>query len=90
MIHVNKNGLKGLYIIAQGNALGLRTSQKLVREITYRKVELLSRTKEIISISKEILLFNSVREKQFALLIVFARTVCCDSFLPRALPWAEI
>jgi hypothetical protein len=43
----NKNVLKGQHILAQGNALGLRTGEKIVREIALIKGQFLFRTKKM-------------------------------------------
>lgn len=86
-----KNGLKGQYILAQGNALGLKSGGKIVRAIKFFKRTLLFRTKRDESQSVlERLDCYSVRKKFFALISMFPRTVFVVFLLPRALPWAEL
>jgi hypothetical protein len=95
----NKNVLKGQQILAQGNALGLRTGEKIVREIALIKGQFLFRTKKMTSIFLEMIRHKSVRKEFFSLIIMFPRTVFVVFPLPRAafrfvpaetLPWAEL
>ena len=86
----NEVVLKGQDILAQGNALGWKTGERIVRSIRIIKEKFQSRTKEMISIFRQIIQFNSVRKKFSASIIMFSRTVSFVFLLPRALPWAEI
>ena len=86
----NEAVLKGRDILTQGKALGWKTGERIVRAISIIKEKFQSRTKEMISISQQIIQFNSVRKKFSALIIMVSRTVSLVFLLPRALPWAEI
>jgi len=95
MNNENKKVLKGQHIIAQGKrrrsvALGLKANRKIVRAITAIKANFLFRTKEMISISRQMMPFNSVRKEILVLFITFFRTVFVVFPLPKALPWAEL
>jgi len=85
-----KNVLKGQFILAQGNALGLRTGREIVRAIRIIKEKWSFRTNEVTTILRKIMLFNSVRNKFFVLNIMVPRTVFDLHPLPKALPWAEL
>lgn len=80
--------LKGQLILAQGNppvggvALGWKMGVKIVRAITFCKGLSLFRTKMHQS--------YSVRNRFFAMIIVFARTVFFLSLLPQTLSGARI
>ena len=91
----NKNVLKGQQTLAQGKrrrsvALGWRTFRRIVRAILVIEEKFLFRTKEMILIFQEMMLFYSFRKKIFALNIIFSRTVFVALPLPRAMPWAKI
>jgi hypothetical protein len=104
MIKRNKKGLKGRQILAQGKrrrsvALGWETGRRIVRTISIIKEYFLFRTKGMISILRQMMSLNSVRNRLLALFIEFSRTVLLLHFIPRAafrfvppetLPWADI
>jgi hypothetical protein len=81
------NVLKGQNNLAQGKrrrsvALGFRTGEKIVREITL--------IKGFHCFGRKGMNSNSVRKEFFSLIIVFARTVFPLFLLPQALPGARI
>jgi hypothetical protein len=97
MINRKPNVLKGQHILAQGNALGINSISKIVRParqglsggaLMFIKDKFSFRTKWIIQISQQSILFYSVRNKFFAIFILFSRTVSIAIPLPGALPRA--
>ena len=90
MINYKQNVLKGQYNLAQGNALGINAMTEIVRVKMLIKEKLSFRTKVKISISQQIMLFNSVRNNLFTFFILFSRTVFAAIPFPGALPRAIV
>jgi len=101
----NKNGLKGLHNLAQGNpeysgdALGWRTNIRIVRAKSFIKEKILFRTRAIVLYFPEIMSCNSVRKGILALFIEYCRTDFLLHSKPKAtfrivppltLPWAKL
>jgi len=98
-VNKNENALKGQYILAQGNALGLRKNREIVRATLLIKENWLFRTKKVALCFSKMISCNSVRKELFTLFIELQRTVFLLHPLPRAtfrfvppsfLPWAEL
>ncbi len=49
VINENNNVLKGQFNLAQGNALGINATNKIVRAISFLEEQLLFRTKRIVT-----------------------------------------
>jgi hypothetical protein len=102
MMNRQSIGLKGQLILARGKrsaALGWRMGINIVRAIMIKKEKILFRTREMTSCSPEMIPYNSVRMRLFALFIESPRTVFLLNPIPRAefrivppetVPWAEI
>ena len=69
--------LKGQYIPAQGNAMGLRMKEKIVCDIALKKFQRSFQTKWIK--------YNFVRKKFFVLINTFVRTIFDVFTLPGAI-----
>jgi hypothetical protein len=82
--------LKGQYILAQGNALGWRKGEQIVREIALIKERVIFRTKMMSFISGEMVKSIPSEMSFFASVIMVPRTVLSVISVPRALPWAEL
>jgi hypothetical protein len=85
-----KNVLKGQYISAQGNALGLETDREIVRLVTLFIDLSLFRTKKIVSGFFE---KNKLHLRQQIFYRIELQCIADDirfTNIPRALPWAEI
>ena len=92
-INRKPNVLKGQHTLAQSKrrrsvALGWKTITKIVRARMFIKEKFSFRTKWITSIFREMMPFNSVRDKFFAIFILFSRTVSAAIPLTGALPRA--
>ena len=92
MFNENKKVLKGRHILAQGNALGLRTDKRIVRAMTFIKEKFIFRTSVMTLCFPEMMScnslrgfrkLNSVRRKLFAFFIELSRTVLFLHPLPR-------
>lgn len=66
--------LKGQHNLAQGIALGLQTGLRFVRDKMITKEKFPFRTKGMISFLRQKMTFYCVRNKIFALNIIFSRT----------------
>ena len=73
----NKNGLKGLHNIAQGNALGLWANIEIVRAVRFNSEDFFIRTKGVFRI------FRSIKAIPFRpkKIICFVHRTHADGFL---------